>query len=165
MNFRNTPTGRIAGWALVAAYALALFLLSVGSPGSMTVRVVQSLPGGNIGAHILIYAVLALLLCAALYDKERLNRIGRIISAFVLAALYGALLELAQLLVSLRNAAVADVAYNAVGAVVGCALWMAVESVSARFSSLRAEKREKGAGERLVRKAHNRLADGAEVWP
>ena len=108
---------------ILVAYAASLFILSVGSPGRLTVRVVTSLPGRNVAAHLLTYAVLAVLLCRALRGAGRTRGAKAAFQAFLLAVLYGAVIEGFQWLSVSRNASLADIGYNAVGAFAGCALW------------------------------------------
>lgn len=75
----SRKTSLLLRWTAAGTYAFALLLASVVSPGPLATRAVRSLPGANAGAHVLMYAGMALLLCFAM--KGARCRSDRIITA------------------------------------------------------------------------------------
>jgi VanZ family protein len=68
--------------------------------------------------HLVEYGILAILWCRALAGSARATTL-----AFVLAAVYGGVDELWQSLYPSRTPAVTDVAFDAIGALLGLAAW------------------------------------------
>lgn len=107
-------------WAIVAAYMLAIFSASAGpGPDLPPVRNIDKV------LHAGAYAVLAWLAAWAL-TRGRLRSAtgGVLVTAWAIAAAYGATDELHQLFVPGRQSDVLDFAADAVGAAVGVgAVW------------------------------------------
>ena len=82
-------------------------------------------------------------------------------SAFALATLYGAMLELFQAFSGSRNASLADMLYNAAGALVGCAIWLAMSAAVEKIRARRIKSNCEGDVPRSGSKENRK--EGAEV--
>ncbi len=104
-------------WAAVLAWAAAVLVLSV-LPGKI-LRVPPVIGAAKI-AHVVVYGILALLIQHAV--RKPCLRCGVVVT--VVCGLFGAVMELAQVLVEGRTASVADAVANLLGAAVASALYV-----------------------------------------
>lgn len=126
------PSAVLLLWGpVVLLMALIFTVSSMPDPGS--------LPGGvsDKTGHVAAYAVLGALVLRALARGWRGDvTVARCAAAAGFAALYGVTDELHQMLVPGRTAELMDVAADAVGAVCGVALVVALRAVLARLGWL-----------------------------
>ena len=93
-------------------------------------------------AHLLAYATLGALVVFALVGLERRPRVGDVLVAFAVAAIYGITDEIHQAFVPDRTGRLDDVLVDAIGAAIGVGVAALVLTVRARArerSSLRGE--------------------------
>jgi hypothetical protein len=109
---------RSVRYAGVICWALAILVASVTEPGDAVPRTLFGV-GFTVYLHLLAYAALAGAIGYALLSADR----RALIVAATLATLYGAVIELFQGMIPYRTMAAADGVINAVGAVLGAALW------------------------------------------
>jgi VanZ family protein len=116
---------RRPAWALVAAWALLIFVLS-SIPGT-AFPPAPLFPGIDKVAHAGIYAVLGALACVAVRTTWTIRGPSSVLLASVLALSYGVTDELHQRFVPGRSPDVYDVAADGLGALVGAvaAAWAA----------------------------------------
>ena len=98
--------------------ALAILLASVAEPSEGVPRTLFGI-GFTVYLHLLAYAGLAVVIGYAIASIDRRT----LVVAAALATLYGAAIELLQGPIPYRTTATADGVINAIGAVVGAALW------------------------------------------
>lgn len=102
----------------VGCCALAIFLASIAEPSGGVPRTLFGV-GFTVYLHLLAYAGLAAAIGYAIDSADRRT----LVAAAALVTLYGAAIELVQGTISYRTMAAADVVINAIGAVIGVALW------------------------------------------
>lgn len=105
-------------YAVVVASALAILAASISDPGDGVPRTVFGV-GFTIYLHLFAYAGLAAALGYASVSADR--RV--LLAAAIMATGYGAAIELLQGAISYRTMAATDGVINAIGAVLGAALW------------------------------------------
>ena len=105
-------------YAAVATLALVVLAASVTEPGESVPRTLFGV-GFTVCLPLLAYASLAAVSGYALLSADR--RI--LVVSATLATLYGASIELLQGTIPYRTMAASDAAVNAVGAVLGAAIW------------------------------------------
>ncbi len=120
-----TVSSRRFRWALVAVVALAVFVASVSpvAPG-MAAFGPFGLVHRDKWAHATGYAILAGTLAAALSTERSRRSLVRLLAvAFVVAVAYGVGIELVQGAIPTRDESAMDALADAVGALVGLAVW------------------------------------------
>jgi len=113
----------LGAWAAPLAWAVLIFLGSSASIGAGRTL----FPHADKVVHALEYAVLAFLSARAFLRTRPAWAAGRVaLASAALAAVYGATDELHQSFVPEREAALADLAGDAAGALAGAGLWASV---------------------------------------
>ncbi|RDZ54463.1 antibiotic resistance protein VanZ [Haloferax sp. Atlit-4N] len=114
--------------AVALGYALVVLVASIvpTPPGSLTPMGPLGLVGLDKWVHAAGYAGLGFAFASAVRARGRKEVVG----AVVVAAAFGAGIELVQAVLPYRSFGVADAGANLLGAVVGGALWVAVAWVA-----------------------------------
>jgi VanZ family protein len=112
--------GQSRRWALVVLWMSVIFYLSSRSTLPMPKGILANLE--SIAGHFAVYAVLALLVNYALSETS-ISSVRRMTYAFVFAVVYGVTDEFHQSFVPGRDAALFDLAIDALGAFAALAAW------------------------------------------
>jgi VanZ family protein len=116
----RAPRSVVLAWLPVAGYMALIWLLS-----SRPIAIpIAYMPLRDKGAHALEYALLALLSARAVFRTWPERGLRRaLLAAVLLTVTWGFLDELHQAFVPSRNADSADLAADAIGAVIGVAIY------------------------------------------
>lgn len=114
-------------WIATIAYAAFIFYLSI-RPSYQP----PLFPYSDKVIHAGIYGVLAYLVFWSLHGARGLPGSGLGMISVVMAAIYGALIEIFQMYVPTRSADIFDALFNAAGAIIGAYTYVVITKIRLR---------------------------------